>query len=65
MRSTLGGVPTGRSVARIGAGIGLAAVLPGRVLDPFDPTDPLPTLAALTALRRPPGRVASTQVVLS
>lgn len=65
MRSTLGGVPTGRSVARIGAGIGLAAVLPGRVLDPFDPTDPLPTLAALAALRRRPGRVASTELVLS
>ena len=58
LRSTLSGVPTGRSAARIALGVALAVALPGRILEPFDLSDPLPTLAALAAFARRPGVAA-------
>jgi hypothetical protein len=54
LRGRLGGAPTGRSSAAIAAGILLAALLPDRMLYPFDLTDPLPILAVFSrTLRRP------------
>jgi hypothetical protein len=65
LRSALGGARIGRSAAKIGARIGLAAVLPRRLLDPFDATDPLPTLAAFSSFMRAAERVGRASPVLS
>ncbi len=51
LRTALAGKRAGRSPAAIAWGIGLAAVLPGRMLEPLDVRDPLSTAAALASAR--------------